>query len=157
MDIIAVKKELEISYYNNLQIILTKNNINYEWIDKHIKMLSDEKTSDLIICTEKKNLINENKPKIQETVIIGDDENLYKKPWSKLNAIHKILKIKEFVNELKIRNEQERIKLKDQLVQLIKDKVLTKKDKVNYDSENGKIVSLIHLKCDNNEYIYEIC
>ena len=85
---------------------------------------------------------------------IFSDDTLYKKSWTKLNAIHKILKIKEFVNNLKINSEKERIQLRDDLIELIKLKVLTKKEKVNYDEVNGKIISLVNLQYKNEKYYY---
>ena len=54
---------------------------------------------------------------------IFSDEELYKKPWPKLNPVHKILKIKEFVNNLKINSEKERAQLKDELIDLVKLKI----------------------------------
>ena len=82
------------------------------------------------------------------------DEDLYKKPWIKLNPIHKIIKIKEFVNNLKINLEKDRIILRDELIDLVKNKILTKKEKVNYDEVNGKIISLSNLQYKNEKYFY---
>ena len=86
---------------------------------------------------------------------IFNDDDLYKKSWSKLNSIHKILKIKEFVNNLKINSEDERTNLKDELTSLIKSKVLTNKDKIKYDEVNGKIISLVNLQYKNGKYFYQ--
>ena len=85
---------------------------------------------------------------------IFSDEELYKKPWVKLNSIHKILKIKEFVNGLKIESEKDRVELRDQLVDLVKMKILSKKEKVKYDEVNGKIISLTNLQYKNGKYYY---
>ena len=79
---------------------------------------------------------------------------MYKKPWVKLNPVHKILKIKEFVNNLKITSEKDRILLRDELIDLVKLKILTKKEKVNYDEVNGKIISLSDLQYKNEKYFY---
>ena len=79
---------------------------------------------------------------------------MYKKPWNKLNPIHKVLKIKEFINNLTNISDDEKDKLKEELIQLVKTKVLYKKEKVNYDENNGKIISLINLQYKNNKYIY---
>jgi hypothetical protein len=80
---------------------------------------------------------------------------LYKKPWTKLNLIHKKLKIKEFVNELKFTSEDYRNKLRDDLLNLLEIKVLNKKDKIIYDNINGKIISLIDLDYKNGNYYYK--
>ena len=75
---------------------------------------------------------------------------------NKLNQIHKILKMKEFINSLTNINVNEKDKLKENLIELIKNKVLSKKEKINYDETNGKIISLINLQYKDNKYIYNI-
>jgi len=62
--------------------------------------------------------------------------------------------MKEFINNLKEISTQDKEMLKEQLCQLIKDKVLSKKEKVNYDMVNGKIISLLDLQYKDNKYIY---
>ena len=78
---------------------------------------------------------------------------LYQKPWTKLTPIHKIIKIKEFVNKLLINDEEEKQILKDKLVEMVKNKSLTKKESVNYDSVKSKVVSITKLKYENGKYI----
>jgi hypothetical protein len=85
---------------------------------------------------------------------IDSNKYLYTKSWSKLNVIHKKLKIKEFVNNLQINCDIERKQLLDKLNDLIRLKILTKKDAVNYDEINGKIISLSNLQYNNNKYHY---
>jgi len=80
------------------------------------------------------------------------DDYLYQKPWTKLTAIHKIIKIKEFVNNLQIKNEGEKQKIKDKLVELIKNKTLTKKESVIYDFAKAKIISINALKFIEGKY-----
>jgi DNA repair exonuclease SbcCD nuclease subunit len=70
------------------------------------------------------------------------DVNLYKKPWIKLNIVHKIIKIKEYVNNLNDLSKQQKIEMKDKFIDLVKTKVLTKKDKVDYDEINGIILNI---------------
>ena len=139
MDIDIIMNKLESSYYNSLNTTLSKNNIEITWITDHINKLNG---SDI----KKNEIISLEKP--------SDDENLYKKSWSKLNAIHKIIKIKDFVNFIKFDNESDRDKLKEELVNLIKTKILTKKDKINYDEFNGKIISIKNLQYKEGNYFY---
>lgn len=77
----------------------------------------------------------------------------YLKPWNKLNIIHKKLKLKEFINKL----DTDTINKKE-LIQkvsvLLKNKILTKKNDVNYDSENGTIISISILKHKKNKYLF---
>ena len=104
--------------------------------------------------TEKKKEVTNSSSETENHKQIFADEDLYKKSWQKLNSIHKILKIKEFVNNLKMDSEKDKIKLKDELVGLIKDKVLTNKEKVKHDEVNGKIISLPNLQYKNGKYFY---
>ena len=53
-----------------------------------------------------------------------------------------------------INSEKERAQFRDELIDLVKLKVLTKKEKVNYDEINGKIISLSDLQYKNEKYFY---
>jgi hypothetical protein len=88
----------------------------------------------------------------QSHSMIFADEEFYKKPWTKLNPIHKVLKLKEFINNLKDVSGKDKEELKDRAVELVKLKVLTKKEKVDYDSVNGKILSITNLEYKNGKY-----
>jgi hypothetical protein len=141
-------------YYNNLNKYLIKNNIDNQYVVDHIIKLTDKETkTDLLhknkvtTCTETDTATN--------IVSINSDVNLYKKPWSKLNIIHKTIKIKEFVNNLQINSEKNRDKIKNELINLLKKKILTKKEKVNYDEDRGIIVSLTELEYNNGMYNYK--
>jgi hypothetical protein len=85
---------------------------------------------------------------------IFSDSELYKKSWTKLNTIHKKIKIKEFVNELKFHSEKYRKELQEKLLNLLDTKELSKKDKVMYDSINCKIISLTNLEYKDGNYHY---
>jgi hypothetical protein len=78
------------------------------------------------------------------------DDYIYKKPWNKLNIIHKKIKLIEFVNNMDIEDDQIKKHLKNQLVDLLKNKKLTKKSEVDYDSTNGHINSIPSLKITKN-------
>ena len=80
------------------------------------------------------------------------DDYLYKKPWTKLSNIHKIIKIKEFVQKLIVHEEEDRDRLKESLVNLVNKKVLTKKDMVKYDALNARIIGIPNLKFSNGRY-----
>ena len=149
MDIIDINY-FNLKYYNNLNKYLIKNSID----NKHILTYIDK------LNNKNNNKNNEEYKYNTETdsaniVSITSDVNLYKKSWSKLNIIHKTIKIKEFVNNLKINCEKNRDKIKNELISLLKNKVLTKKDKVVYDEERGIIVSLTELEYNNGMYNYK--
>lgn len=165
MELDLITNKIDLKYYRGLQYFLSKNGMDLEWLNKYIEQLSkkikDDKNSET--QTEKKK--DQTEKKKDQTVNclssetenhkqIFSDEELYKKPWVKLNSIHKILKIKEFVNNLKINSEKERTELKEELVTLVKTKILTKKEKVKYDEVNGKIISLTNLEYKNGKYYY---
>jgi hypothetical protein len=156
MDIDLINKKMEIRYYKSILQSLDKMEINEPWLNNHIKKLYDQlpqenKLSETI--TDKKKDVNSSSETENHKQIFAD-EDLYKKSWQKLNSIHKILKVKEFINNLKMDSEKDKIKLKDKLVELIKDKVLTKKENVKYDEINGKIISLPNLQYKDGKYFY---
>jgi len=84
------------------------------------------------------------------------DDYLYRKPWSKLSVIHKVIKVKEFVKKLIIQKDEDREKLKDTLISLINTKVLTKKEMVKYDIQNGRIIGIPNLKYSEGKYFFEL-
>jgi hypothetical protein len=146
MDISLIKSNLNIKYYESLLYSLSQNDLNYIWLNNHYESLVNINKTDTekMIDIEKKTDIS----------YIDSNKYLYTKSWSKLNVIHKKLKIKEFVNNLQINCDIERKQLLDKLNDLIRLKILTKKDAVNYDEINGKIISLSNLQYNNNKYHY---
>ena len=88
-----------------------------------------------------------------ETEIKYSDEYVYKKPWNKLNSVHKIIKIKEFIDNLNTNDIDMKKKLKAQLVTIIKNKELNKKTDVNYDMRNGNIIAIPIIQYKDSKYI----
>ena len=80
---------------------------------------------------------------------------MYKKPWTKLSEVHKIIKLREFVNKLLIENDDKKKQLKIKLKQLVKKKVLTRKNTVKYDSNKGRVISIPSLIYQNGEYLID--
>ena len=155
MELETIVNKLKCKYYNNIINYMEKNNIDTEWLNNHIITLNlnniDNESAVNSSATDE--VITESKTNYHDNIF--SDELLYKKTWTKLNSIHKILKIKEFVNSLKFNVEDERSKLKDELINKIKSKILTKKNTVNYDEINGKIISIKDLEYKNGNYIYK--
>ena len=148
----------EIKYYktilNNLEKYNCENELKYAIIEYLNKLNTNNITESLINTTEVNDKNSDNSTNIDDINTLSDEYNLYKKSWSKLNSIHKILKIKEFVNNLNIKSDTEKQILKDKLINLIKNKTLTKKGKIIYDDINGKITSIPDLQYVNG--IYEL-
>jgi hypothetical protein len=159
MNLDIIINKFNFKYYKGLKHHLDKTQIKAEWLNKHISELSTNINSEKLSETttqvqiEKKNI---NLSETENHKHIFSDEDLYKKPWIKLNSIHKILKIKQFVNDLKFDSEKDRINLREELIELVKNKILTKKEKIKYDEINGKIIALTNLQYKNGKYFYLI-
>ena len=156
LDFDSIKNNLYLLYINNLIKTCEKNNINKNILVKELeKVESSLKKEDLNKDIIKKNISSNNLSNTESPTIskFSSDDYLYQKPWNKLTTIHKIIKIKEYVNQLAIENEEDKQTLKDDLVNLVKDKTLTKKDSLLYDSNKFKIISIPILKFENGKYI----
>ena len=143
---------LNIKYLNNLINGCSKFNINYDNIKDELNKL-DKLDNDIqnYSITDQKNKITTAEiveKNVTETETI---DYLYLKIWSKLTQIHKVIKIKEFVNNLDISSQTEKEILKDKLIDQIKEK--KGKNKINYDDTKGKILSISNLSFENNKYI----
>jgi len=57
------------------------------------------------------------------------------------------------VNSLLVKTESDKLSLKEKLVELDKNKILTKKDSVLYDSTKGKIISIPTLEYKDGKYL----
>ena len=147
----TIKKLLENNYLSNLIKACEKNGLNKDILEpKLLKLMEDSETKTHVI----KNISNVSLNNT-ESPTSGQytDDYLYLKPWTKLTAIHKIIKIKEYVNMLLIKDEKNKIELKEKLIDMVKNKIITKKDSVFYDFTKGKIISIPNLQFINGEYI----
>jgi len=145
MELSTIKLNLKKLYYNSLILQLKKNKNNTEYIEELLKNLNND-----IIESETNTIIN------TDTDIKTEDDYIYKKEWNKLNNIHKIIKIKEYINSLPINNTLESELLKGKLVKLVKTRKITKKDSVIYDTVNYRIINIKCLKIENNKYCIKI-
>jgi hypothetical protein len=149
IDFTNIEKSLELLYLNNLIKACEKNNINKDQLEKKIISLNKQKQIDKTLS---KTTSNQSLNNATESPQYSDDY-LYQKPWTKLTAIHKIIKIKEYVNSLLVKTESDKLSLKEKLVELVKNKILTKKDSVLYDSTKGKIISIPTLEYKDGKYL----
>lgn len=89
---------------------------------------------------------------------------MYKKPWNKLREIHRVSKIKEFIDELKYGKHvsstninKNREIIKNKIFAGMKNKKFGKnKSEVIYDSEKMKITSISCLEFNKKTGLYEI-
>lgn len=154
MDIDSLINNLNVKYYNNLNSYLTKTklNIDSDWLTDYIKELDNINTE---TETRKTSETTESEIKDKKEIrSIFTNEGVYNKPWQKLNQIHKVLKIKEFVNNLSNISDEDKKKLSENLVELVKNKILTKKENVVYDDDNCKVIGIKNLKYENNKYAF---
>mgnify|MGYP000621846490 CR=1 FL=1 len=144
MELLNIQNINEKLYYENLLNVTNKLEIENNWI----KNLIDEYKNEINI-TETENLDSSEK---KEKDVAYSEDYLYKKTWNKLSYIHKVIKLKEFVQKLPIKYDQDRNNLIKNLNKLVKLKKLTKKDQVNYDSVNGRVISIPDLQYKNGKY-----
>jgi hypothetical protein len=139
-----IKLLLNVKYYKNLINACNKNNINSSFLEnKKNSLLNDEHTYN----------VSSGELSITETELVSENiDYLYTKSWNKLNQIHKVIKIKEFINNLEI-NERDKEALKDQLIEISKDK--KKKNKINYDEVKCKIINVSSLIFTDGKYKIE--
>ena len=142
-DIKNLKNNLEIEYFNNLYYYAKEMNINTSLINNKINEYKGEYNEVHSITTSE-----------MESEVYSDNY-LYQKSWNKLKTVHKIIKIKEFINKLVIKDNNNKYKLEKDLVNLIKLKKLTKKDSVYYNEGTGEIISIPCLSFKKNKYIIE--
>jgi hypothetical protein len=138
----ALQNNVKCMYYKNLEMYAKKHKIEIDLPEyKKIKDMSPIEDNTEI-----------NTEPNTETEGLYSEDFVYKKPWNKMNIIHKKLKMEEFVNNLSIDDVDIKKHLKTQLVTMLKNKQLTKKNEVEYDATNGHIISIPSLKFKNNKY-----
>lgn len=136
----TIKTDLLNLYYKNIDIQAKKNKINV-----NLPKIAEEPVNIADVV--------ENTTEITETEQTSiTDDFVYKKPWNKLNSVHKVIKIKEFINAMSIDDIEMKKHLRNQLIDMIKKKKLTKKNDVEYDQVNGRILSIPALQYKNNNY-----
>ena len=162
MNLEKLKNNFEIKYYKNIIKYCKKtNNSNIKLFEKYVDNLDNttkniSETDTDSICSIKKSNIekdntNDNNSSESKEIVYSDDY-LYKKNWTKLSSVHKIIKIKEFVSHLLIDKKEDKEKLKNDLAILVKNRYLTKKDKVKYDEVKGKVIAIPVLSYKNGKY-----
>jgi|688.fasta_scaffold613739_1 hypothetical protein len=139
-----IKLLLNIKYYKNLINVCNKNNINSSFLENKKNILISQNNNDNVLSCENN---------ITETDIVSENiDYLYTKSWNKLNQIHKVIKIKEFINNLDI-NEHAKEELRELLIEMLKDK--KKKNKINYDEVKCKIINITSLVFVDGKYKIE--
>ena len=149
MELLKIKNNIDNHYYSEILKVFKKHKKNTDFIVSKLNKIKNDEES--ITESEISEKINSEPKK----VIYSEDYH-YKKSWNKLSLVHKNIKAKEFVSKLMIKNNDDKKKLEKTIIKLIKEKKLTKKDKVNYDSVNGRIISIPDLIHVNGHYFIKI-
>lgn len=153
MNIEKLSNNLEIKYYKNIINYCKKSNIEHIKFENKLKQMKNLELS--ISESETVESVNENENKnntSESKEIVYSDDYLYKRKWTKLSNVHKIIKVKEFVSKLLIDDKNDKDNLKNELIDLIKTRYLTKKDKVKYDETKGKVIAIPILTFKNGKY-----
>lgn len=136
----SIKNDMLNLYYKNIDTQAKKNKVNVT-----LPQIAEEPVNIADVV--------DNTTEITETEQQSiTDDFVYKKPWNKLNSVHKVIKIKEFINTMTIDDIEMKKHLRSQLIDMIKKKKLTKKNDVEYDQVNGRILSIPALQYKNNNY-----
>ena len=141
LDFDSIKNNLNILYINNLIKTCEKNDIDKEVLNDALEKL-------IIPIEEIKKVPSSSNLSPSET----NTEYLFQKQWNKLNLVHKKIKIKEFVNTLELKDESQKQIIRDKLIALLDNKILTKKDSVLYDVAKTKIISIPMLQFKDGKY-----
>ena len=144
MNLELLQTNMNIIYYKNLIKATGKMKIDNQIFKNKINELEDKQNT---ISTESE---------VKTSEVVYSDDYIYKKPWTKLPQVHKVITMKKYVSKLLIDDEKKKKDLIYKLKYLIKNKVLTKKDTVNYDKIKGRIISIPCLSYKSGKYIINI-
>jgi ElaB/YqjD/DUF883 family membrane-anchored ribosome-binding protein len=148
-----IQRKIKIKHLNELIKKSNSDGKDYHINDlqKIIKMLK-ERSIDQIEATKSSLKKESSKDK---NLFDNIDQYMFNKPWNRLPEVHKFIKIKEYVNKsLIIYENEKKDKLIKQMFAAVKQKKLTRKGSVNYDSVNCRIISVPSLKYNKNKEIY---
>ena len=141
-----IKDYFEYKYLNNINSNISKINVDSTIIADKIEKFNIKNKINTNICSDN------NEATVTETDILTENTDyLFLKPWNKLNQVHKIIKIKEFVNNLDT-NKTDKETIKDAIIDIIKNK---KKITIMYDDTKGKVISISLLCFKNGKYYIE--
>ena len=83
------------------------------------------------------------------------DEYLYRRPWNRLDEIHKRNKLEEYISNYLFNAPEDNIKqIKSELMNDLKNKKLNSAKYVTYDPASTTILNITNLEYDNEKCIY---
>ena len=178
MNLDLLINKMQVKYYSNLMKDTSKSNPKYNYFLTKFNELNKmdltetEKKLSKNSPQEFKNSAHEfkNSPQKSKNIfeeeeknesseskeVVYSDDYLYKRSWTKLSNVHKIIKLKEFIGKLLIDDKDEKDLLKKEIINLVNSKKLTKKDKVKYDSIKGRVIAIPNLTYKNGKYVLKL-
>lgn len=83
------------------------------------------------------------------------DEYLFRRPWNRLDEVHKKIKINEYIENYLFNAPEENIEqIKNQLMKDLKNKKLNSAKVVTYDPASTTILNIAKLDYDNEKCLY---
>jgi len=149
-----IQRMIKIKHLQELVKKLKSDESDYHINDLNIiiKILKDRNNE---ISDQKIEVKESRRTKGTDNLFNKMDQYMFNKPWNRLPEIHKLIKIKEYVNNsLIIYETQKKEKLIKVMFNHVKQKNLTKKGSVNYDQVNSRIVSIPSLKYNKKKEEY---
>lgn len=143
MDLTFYQNSMDKIYFTNIKNNTSNQDI-IKLVNKSISNLEQKISTITDSLKEKKN--SEIDSKLSET-----EEAYFYKPWNKMSTVHKIIKIKQFVNNMDLANNQ-KSKLITYLKNALKKKKITKNHQVIYNISQAKIVSIPKLELNNDKF-----
>lgn len=102
----------------------------------------------------KKKKVNEVKSDIKER-LSKIDEYLYRRPWNRLDDIHKKNKLEEYISNYLFNAPEDNIKqIRESLLIDLKNKKLNSAKTVTYDPASTTILNIANLDYDNEKCLY---
>lgn len=152
-----IQRKIKVKHLQELIKKLNSDNNDFHIKDlqKIVKILKERslQQNDYQQLSPSKNVDNN---KINSNKLFDNiDQYMFNKPWNRLPEVHKLMKIKEYVNKsLIIYENEKKEKLISQMFTAVKQKKLTRKGSVNYDSINCRIISIPDLKYNKAKEVY---
>lgn len=142
-NIVGLQLKMKIDKYNNMLENVSE--------DELIDYITDLKNKELNVMKQEKT-VNVQQP----TEHMIDVSIMYKKPWNKLQNIHRSQKIEEFLTNIKEISDEKREIFMKKITKLLNDRIITKKNEVVYDDKNGKVISIKRLEFNKQKNKYEL-
>ena len=104
----ALQNNIKCIYYKNLEIYAKKHKIEINLPEYKISKDKDYDNYDNFTITEQNTeAINDVASEVAtDTDPFYSEDFVYKKPWNKMNIIHKKIKLEEFINNLLIEDDE---------------------------------------------------